>query len=929
MSVLYLGRLFAIVSSTAKLEADHQAAVVDLRCQLPEMMLGIGPERLRLTWRVSPAIEDLVQLAYEIQTSSTPGFEALLATSGVVESSDQIALEAPGDAMHSREVRFARVRISTARGWTAWGPVLRVEAGLLETSDWVARAVTLPDDPGAKRQAPSPILRREFEVAAEVVRARLYVTSLGVNRVTINGTLVSDELLNPGWSTYGNRLLAATHDVTPLLAPGPNVIAGVLGDGWYRGRLGWDPADDRCRYGTELGLIAQLELEQADGTSQRIVTDETWLASTGEILSADLYDGSVIDLREQRDGWDLPGYDTSEWQQAIAVPFESSRIEPRMAQPVRPVVVMPVEPVGHPNGSVRLDGGQNIAGFVRLKVKGQRGDRITVRHAEVLEPDGSLHVRSLRSAKATDIYTLANDQSVELEPAFTFHGFRYAEIVSDAEILSAEFIAISSDTPRRGRFECSDQSLNRFHENVVWSQRDNFVSVPTDCPQRDERLGWTGDAQAFAPTASLLFDAQAFWESWLTDLALDQDDELGVSTVVPDVVLDGEPRYGRAGWADAATIVPWAVYEAYGDSTVLRRQFDSMRRWVDSLRSRQESDGLLGSSMQFGDWLDPDAPPDKPWMAKTNSDFLANSFFAHSARLVAGAASMLGDEASAREYRALTDQVASRTWVRWADHAVTTQTGCAVALQFQIAPESNRPEVADALARQVREAHGRVATGFLGTPLVLPALAEAGFFDEAYSMLLRHDPPSWLYQVDQGATTVWERWDAIRPDGSIHPGTMSAPPEMVESDDREGHMLSFNHYAYGAVIDWVYRHVAGIAPDVTQPGYRNVVFAPKPAVGIDWARASVDTAFGPVASAWNLEDAGPLSVEIDLPFGSSGRFVAPVTQASIVLVDGVAVSEEIRLSPGHHSIKVTHPRVANGHLATMPANTSPAGAADF
>ena len=562
---------------------SSESSVVDLRSQISPGLLGSGNEPLRLTWQMSPARSSLTQLAYEIETSANADFAEISATSGVVESSDQIAVSAPGPAMRSREIRHLRVRVSTEDGWSDWSPVLKAEAGLLEAADWVAQPVTLPDDPGSERQSPSPLVRREFDIASEVVKARLYVTSVGVHRVSINGTPVSDELLNPGWSSYRHRLLAATYDVTSLLRAGPNVIAGVLGDGWYRGRLGWDPTNDRCRYGSDLGLIAQLELELADGCSQMVATDESWRATTGEIRAADLYDGAVIDLRERREGWELPGYDDRAWLPVKVLSIDASLIEPRISPPVRPIAVLPAAVDAKPDGPVHLIGTQNIAGFVRLTVKGKAGDRVTVRHAEVLEPDGSLHVRSLRSAKATDSYTLADDEIIVLEPAFTFHGFQYADVETDAEILGAEFVAISSDTPRRGRFECSDQSLNRFHENVVWSQRDNFVSVPTDCPQRDERLGWTGDAQAFAMTACTLFDAQSFWESWLIDLALDQDEELGVSTVVPDVALDGVARYGRAGWADAASIVPWAVYETYGDAfgaTTPVRQHEGLGRFA-------------------------------------------------------------------------------------------------------------------------------------------------------------------------------------------------------------------------------------------------------------------------------------------------------------------------------------------------------------
>jgi alpha-L-rhamnosidase len=588
-----------------------------LRSQLPDGVLAFGAEQPRLSWQVSASHPELVQLGYEIEASESPGFESVLATTDQRDGDAQVAVPAPGGPLRSREVRHYRVRVRDVSGWSGWSDGLRIEAGLLEPGAWSARAITIPDDPGSDRQSPSPVLRREFDVAAPIASARLHVTAFGVHQVSLNGRLVSDDLLAPGWTSYGQRMLADTYDVTRLLTAGRNAIGAVLGDGWYRGRLGWDAADDRCRYGRELGLVAQLEIECVDGTRLVVSSDRGWRASTAEIRAADFYDGSTIDLRVVQPGWDAPGFDDSSWIAATSVPFDPSLIEPRSAPPVRRIAVLPVRITRAGEACWRLDGGQNISGWVRLTVRGVRDDRVVVRHAEVLEPDGGLHTRSLRSAKATDEYILAGDDAVVLEPAFTFHGFRYAEVETSADVLDAQFIAISSDTAPRASFECSDADLTRFHENVVWSQRDNFVSIPTDCPQRDERLGWTGDAQAFAATGSTLFDSAAFWMSWLRDLELDQDSELGVPSVVPDVVLSGELRFGRAGWADAATIVPWAVYESYGDPAVLERQFASMRGWVDSLSRRRGPDGLLVPGTQFGDWLDPDAPVARPWEAKS------------------------------------------------------------------------------------------------------------------------------------------------------------------------------------------------------------------------------------------------------------------------------------------------------------------------
>ncbi len=866
-----------------------------------------------MTWQVSTSNPGLRQRAYEVQAAASDAFEAVLATTGVVDSDDQVAVPAPGAPLNSREVRHYRVRIRTDIGWSDWSATLRIEAGLLGPSDWTAIGITSPDDPGRARQAPPPLLRRAFEVPGPVRRARLYATAHGVFRMAINGRPVSEDILAPGWTAYRDRLLVETYDVTDLLRTGRNAITGVVGDGWYRGRLGWDPDGGRARYGRDVALFAQLEVDLDDGSALRVSTDGQWRASSGAIRSADLYDGADIDLREEPDGWELPEFEDASWANVVAVPFDSRILEPRIAPPVRVAASIPVTPVEVRPGLFRTDGGQNLTGHVRIRVRGRRGQRVTVRHAEVLEPDGSLHTRSLRSAKATDTYVLADDRAVVLEPMFTFHGFQYAEIETDADVMDISHVAISSATPQRSTFESSDADLNRFHENVVWSQRDNFVSVPTDCPQRDERLGWSGDAQAFASTACTLFDSASFWASWLRDLALDQDPVLGVPSVVPDVVLQGEARFGRAGWADAATIVPWAVYEAYGDVTVIRDQYPSMRAWIESLLARCGPDGFLPDAFQFGDWLDPTAPPERPWQARTDPTYLANAFFAHSAGLTARAASLIGASDDATRYEGVARAVGSSTWVRWREHLLSNVTGCAVALQFGLVPQDERQLVGDTLARLVRATDGRVSTGFLGTPLVLPALAATGHLEEAYLALLCRETPSWLYQVTRGATTVWERWDAIRPDGSIHPGDMTPVPGEAGGDDG-GHMLSFNHYAYGAVVDWIYRTVAGLAPDIASPGYRCVIVAPRPDDSITFCNASLDAPQGRVSIAWRVEGE-TFSAVIDLPFGTTGLFDPPSGPASVVVVDGRRLEGEAGrsavLAPGRHTVEVTRPALVS------------------
>ncbi len=882
------------------------AAITSLRTQYPDDLIGVDDDVVRLSWQIDAADAGR-QTGSHIQVSNDPTFDSVLAEQ-IDDASEQLDRIAPGDAFASRERRHYRVKAELDGVWTDWSPVCSIEIGLLTAADWSAKAVTLPDDPGGASMSPSPLVRKAFDAKPDVASARLHVTSLGVHRVFLNGQVVSDDLLAPGWSAYHQRLVAVTHDVTDLVTEGENVLSGSLGDGWYRGRLGWNPGLDRCNYGTELGLFAQLEVTYTDGSVQTIATDDSWRASTGSIRFADIYDGCEIDLAKEPTGWTSPGFDDADWSPVALVELDPAIIEPWISTPIRPVVELEVSCSDGPNGVTRVDVGQNISGYLAIEVAGAAGVDVVTHHAEVVEAEGALHLRALRSAIASDRFVLADDQPVTLVPEFTFHGFRYADIKTDAEILSVRAIAISSDLDERSSFVSSHAGLNQFESNVRWSQRDNFVGLPTDCPQRDERLGWTGDAQAFAPTANVLFDSHQFWLNWFRDLSLEQTEE-GVPSVVPNVVLDGEPRMGRAGWADVATIAPWAAYEATGSTASLSQQLDSMVRWVATLRSKRHDDGLLGGEFQFGDWLDPDAPAGEPWKAKADGDFIANSFFVHSARLTAQTATVLGETAIAGEHFALADEMAALTWARWGDHARTTQTGCAVVIELGIAPAAEHPAIADVLASLVREAEGAVSTGFLGTPLVLPALSRHGHFDTAYLMLLRTGVRSWLYQVENGATTVWERWDAIKPDGSIHEGTMEPLEEQGENPD-DPHMLSFNHYAYGACIDWVYRNVGGLSPDVEAPGYRHTKIAPKPCTQIISATTTIATGYGDLSLDWAVGD-DRFTATVTIPFGSKASFDAPATDQSVVTIDGAVAGAQVGLGHGTHTISVTHPAVAS------------------
>ncbi len=843
---------------------DAGVRPTDLRTRDWTGSVACSEPRPALSWRLEADRPDVRQRGYEIEVAATPGFEAPLASSGRVETHRVIAAPWPGEALQSRQVRWTRVRVWTDAGVSAWSAPLRVEGALFDEADWLAQPISPLSNVDMRGPGPVALLRRSFRLDRGIRIARLYLTSLGVNSVWINGAPVSDALLDPGWTVYPDRLLYAAYDVTALLREGDNVIAAAVGDGWWRGDLTWYLK--RCVYGDTTALLAQLEIGQGDGSQLDIVTDRHWRGGTGSIQNADLYQGSTIDLRLEPTGWREPGFDDSGWEAVAELPLPAG-LEMRSAPPVRVIETWPVQTTPTAWNTLLIDTGQNLSGVFRLKVKGRAGDRIEVRHAEVLDDAGRPYTAMLRGAKSTDVYVLADDQPVTLEPVFTFHGFRYGEIEASpgVEIESVELLVIASDLEDTGAFACSNPDLEKLFSNVLWSQRSNFLALPTDCPQRDERMGWAGDIQVFAPTACMNADARAFLESWLKDLALEQRADGNVTSTAPNVIEGHEFEYGGVGWGDAATLTPWALYEAFGDPAVLAAQFDSMRRWVDYGASRRGLDGTWRGDFQLGDWLDPGAPPERPEQATTPGDYIATCYLSRSAAAVADAAGVLGDAATAETYRRLSRAVADAAWTAWGEQALTTQTGAAMAIVFDIVPPGDLQRAVDALAGLVERSEGRIATGFLGTPLVLPALAEHGRGEAAWSLLLNRKAPGWLYQIDRGGTTMWERWDAIREDGSIHRGDMAG----------EGNtMMSFNHYAYGAVAAFLYRSVAGIAPTADDAGYGTVVFAPKLGGGLTHAKASVLTPYGLASIDWRIVD-GDFKADIVVPPGAVGRLTLP------------------------------------------------------
>src|SRR5579875_1341447 len=833
---------------------------------------GVATPTPRISWYLEGE-GSFDPTGYEVERTGPQGQPAEVAR---VEPYEQLYVPWPFAPLASREAASIRVRALSKDASTPWSEPAQVEAALLSPEDWEARFVS-PRNVGAIG-SPAPWVRRGFELDGQVKRARLYTSALGCYEAYINGRRVGDHVLAPGWTAYPKRLTYQVYDVGELLQEGTNFLQALLGNGWYRGRLTW--TGRRALYGDRLAYLAQLEITYQDGRQDRIVTDGSWEAAESGVIEDDLYDGQATDLRSDGPAGPWGPVDVLERDMATLVAQEAPPVRALMALPER-------ERLSSPSGKRIVDFGQNLVGWVRLQVKGGRpGQEVVLKHAEVLEA-GELATRPLRSAKATDRFVLKGGGVEVLEPCFTFHGFRYVEVagLDDSQFVRAEAVVVGSDLERTGWFESSSPELDRLHENALWSMRGNFLSVPTDCPQRDERLGWTGDIQVFSPAAATLADCSGFLASWLADLALEQHADGAVPHVVPDVT---PWRSSAAAWGDAACVVPWVLYERYGDLGALERQFESMRAWVDYVARQAGPSRLWRGRLQYGDWLDPSAPPEAPYKAQASPDLVATACFARSAAIVAQTAELLGHQDDAKNYQALADEVrqAFADAYETPDGLLTSdaQTAYAIALAWRLfVDEHQSAGAARRLAELVRLAGYRIGTGFVGTPWVLAALADGGYGSDAYRLLFQTKCPSWLYAVSMGATTTWERWDSMLPDGSVNPGQMT----------------SFNHYAFGAVADFLHRYVAGLSP--REPGCRSLWVRPLVGRQLSWAKSRQLTPFGTAEVAWR-RSGGRLEVEVTVP---------QLVQAYVCLPGDEAPRSA---GPGQHRFEVADPVGEGGHL---------------
>lgn len=743
----------------------------------------------------------------------------------------------------------------------------------------------------------------------------VYMTAHGLYEAWLNGKKIGDGVLTPGWTSYNNRLQYQAYDVTDLLREGNNAIGVALGSGWYRSALGW--GENKNHYGKNLGLLFQLELRYTDGSSESILSDGSWKSSTGEIIYSEIYNGETIDARKEKKGWMMPGYADADWKNVVVVQTPLKNLIATWNEPVkRKEVFRPVKLITTPAGEKVIDFGQNLVGWVVMKASGRAGDSVVLSHAEVLDKSGNFYTANLRGARAKNKYILKGGGEEIFHPHFTWQGFRYLKIEGYPGAINLdnfEAIALYSDMKPVGEFSSSNALINQLQHNIQWGQRGNFLDVPTDCPQRDERLGWTGDAQAFSRTATFNMRVHSFFAKWLRDVEADQIDGK-VPHVIPNVLGPGGTN--SAGWADAATIVPWNMYLAYGDKKILQTQYPSMKAFVESVRKVTKND-LWNSGFHFGDWLFYRPFDDNDGRsAVTDKYLIAQCFYANSIRILAKTAALLGFSNDEAEYNNLVQKVVAafqREYVTASGRLVSgTQTAYVLALNFDMLPESQRAQAAERLAENIRSYGNHLTTGFLGTPYLCHVLTRFGYDDLAYTLLLKEDYPSWLYPVKMGATTIWERWDGQKPDGSFQtPG-----------------MNSFNHYAYGAIGDWMYRKMAGIDTYEEEPGYRHILIKPHPGGGFSDVKASLMTYYGQVSSDWKISGSN-LTLTLEIPVNTRATVYLPSTGLNEIregskLLTGLKEIKNISVTGNYTKVDLG----SGNYQFTMPAGNLAAKSAE-
>ena len=848
--------------------------------------LGFAIEQPAFSWIVEDT-PDTIQTAAQILVGLDGDFEQVIFDSGKVAGSsiDSLAYRPP-IALQPRTRYFWKVRVwgetQSAESDPAWFETAKMDEG------WQAEWIT----PDFEDNQIHPILYQRFELPSRAVAARAYICGLGLYHFELNGQKVGDEYFTPYCNAYDQWIQYQTFDVTDQLTVGSNLVSVMLGNGWYKGRYGAD-GGRLGFYGDRFALICELRITLEDGREVIVGSDPAWQAQPSPVIESDIYDGEAYDARLEKTV-SLSGGAFG----VVPIDIDTTRLEARRSLPVCiNEEIKPVALIHTPAGETVLDLGQNITGWVRFRTSAPAGTRIRLQYGEVLQ-GGNFFRDNLRTARAEYSY-IADGTDAVVEPYFTFYGFRYVKIsgwVGELSIDDFTGCVVYSRIDVTGEIETSNEKVNQLFKNALWGQKCNFLDIPTDCPQRDERLGWTGDIQIFSGTACFNMDAGAFLSKYAYDLAKEQ---AKIGGMVPHIVpMANLSRGGSSAWGDAATIVPWNVYELYGDVGILEQQFESMRAWVDYVRDIDELSGgrrLWTEGFHFGDWLALDGDDPASRKGGTPEDFIASAFYCYSARLVARAAAVLGKMAQADAYGCLSAEVKAAIQEEYFTPsgrlAIPTQTGYVLALFMDLVPDAHRERVKHDLISRLNKDKAHLRTGFVGTPYLCRVLSNSGANNLAYKLLLNEDYPSWLYAVNLGATTIWERWNSLNPDGSISSTGMN----------------SLNHYAYGSIVEWMYRDMCGLNPSSDGDGvtgFRQARIAPKPDKALRWARARYRSAAGFYESGWRIDEAGQLTIEIAIPFNASARVVLPKARMGKVAIngdplrDGAQIGHDVELTLG-------------------------------
>jgi len=847
---------------------------INLRCEYFTDPLGIETRSPRLSWQSESGKRNAKQTAWQVLAAST--LKALNADkgdawdSGKVRSDQSTHIDYKGRAMDSCERIYWKVRVWDNDGRVSkWSAPAYWEMGLLTRKDWLGEWIGSSVVGGPRTSSPAPYVRKKVRLERKVTSARLYATALGLYEFYVNGKPVSSDVFRPGWTDYTKRVQYNVYDITALFKKGDNAIGAILGDGWYCGHVG---PTNRQVYGDRPRLLAQIVIQFDDGSTQTIITDDSWKTTSSPTLAGDLLIGENYDARLEIPDWCDADFDDSEWSKVKIFSDPGITINTQCGPPVRRMqeIKSPTSLKGYPpawgfKGGM-FDMRQNMVGRVRIKVRGKRGGTVRLRHGEMLDKNGALYTENLRGQFAIDYYTLKGEGDEIWEPKFTFHGFRYVEISSREEmkVVSVTGVVLHSDTPLTGTFKCSDPLVNQLQSNIQWGQRGNFLEVPTDCPQRDERLGWMGDAQVFARTAAFNMDVAPFFTKWQIDIEDAQRDDDAFPPIVPVPDAIGMPKDGGPAWADAGIICPWTIYRCYGDTRILEQHYESLTRFVNYLAktSRKGVRCFEGCDyfQGFGDWLALDGSGKTE--GGTPKQLIGTAFYAYSTRLLGKIAAVLGKTTDAKrrekEFKKIRE-VFIREFVTDSGKITGgTQTPYVLALHFDLLPERLRPAVVEELVSDIKARGMHLSTGFVGTPYLPHVLSRGGRFDIVYELLHQKTWPSWLYAVTQGATTIWERWDGWTHDKGFQTVGMN----------------SFNHYAYGAIGDWLYINVAGIDLDPEAPGYKHIILRPHPGGGLTSASASLDSIHGKIVSDWKITK-GVLAWNVTIPANTTATVYIP------------------------------------------------------